>query len=152
MNEIKTSDIIKWQNNLVSMKDKNGRPLYSRNYLKTIQSQLSCIMNHAVRLYSLRKNPVHAAGSIGGDERSCLMGIWTVEEYRVFANAIIDEIEAYTAYEILYWGGLRLGELLALTSSDIDFENNEIYVTKSLQRIKGEVVITPPKKIGRAHV
>lgn len=51
----------------------------------------------------------------------------------------------YTAYEILYWGGLRLGELLALTSSDIDFENNEIYVTKSLQRIKGEVVITPPK-------
>lgn len=145
MNEIKTSDIIKWQNNLVSMKDKNGRPLYSRSYLKTIQSQLSCIMNHAVRLYNLRKNPVHAAGSIGGDERSSLMGIWTVDEYRTFANAIMDEIEAYTAYEILYWGGLRLGELLALTSSDIDFENNEIYVTKSLQSIKGEVVITPPK-------
>lgn len=145
MNEIKASDIIKWQNTLIAMKDENGNPKYSRKYLKTIQAQLSAIMNHAVRLYELRKNPVHAAGPIGGEERTQEMQIWTKEEYRKFSEAISDNVETFTAFEVLYWGGLRLGEMLALTPSDIDFENNEIHVTKSLQHIKGKIVITPPK-------
>lgn len=145
MNEIKPSDIIKWQNTLTTMTDENGRPLYSRKYLKTIQSQLSAIFNHAVRLYSLRQNPVHVAGPIGGDDRTEEMKIWTKEEYRKFSEAVSDNVESFTAFEILYWGGLRLGEMLALTKEDIDFDNNEIRVTKSLQRIEGEIVITPPK-------
>ena len=48
-------------------------------------------------------------------------------------------------FETLYWCGLRLGELLALTPADFDFENKIIHVTKSYQRIKGEDIITPPK-------
>lgn len=145
MNEIKASDIIKWQNTLITMKDENGRPLYSKKYLKTIQSQLSCIFNHAVRLYELKKNPVHAAGPIGGDDRTQEMNIWSKEEYRAFSEAISDNIESFTAFEVLYWGGLRLGEMLALTLGDIDFKKDEIHVTKSLQHIKGKIVITPPK-------
>lgn len=145
MNEIKASDIIKWQNTLMDMKDDDGKPLYSRKYLKTIQAQLSCIFNHAVRLYELKKNPVHAAGPIGGDERTIEMKIWTKEEYKTFSEAISDNVESFTAFEILYWGGLRLGEMLALTPDDIDFENDEIKVTKSLQHLRGEIVITPPK-------
>ena len=145
MNEIKPSDIIKWQNTLTTMTDENERPLYSRKYLKTIQSQLSAIFNHAVRLYSLRQNPVHVAGPIGGDDRTEEMKIWTKEEYRKFSEAVSDNVESFTAFEILYWGGLRLGEMLALTKEDIDFDNNEIRITKSLQRIEGEIVITPPK-------
>ena len=49
-------------------RDDDDRFMYSRKYLKTIQSQFSSIMNHAVRLYDLKKNPIHAAGPIGGDE------------------------------------------------------------------------------------
>lgn len=145
MNEIRARDIIKWQNTMMEMKDDNGDPLYSRKYLRSIQAQLSCIFNHAVRLYELKKNPVHAAGPIGGDERSMEMQIWTKEEYRMFSEAISDNIESFTAFEILYWGGLRLGEMLALTPDDIDFDNDEIKVTKSLQHIRGTIVITPPK-------
>lgn len=145
MNEIKASDIIKWQNTLMEMKDDDGRPLYSKKYLKTIQAQLSCIFNHAVRLYELKKNPVHAAGPIGGDERTIEMKIWTKEEYKAFSEAISDNIESFTAFEILYWGGLRLGEMLALRPEDIDFENDLINVNRSLQHIKGEIIITPPK-------
>ncbi len=115
MNEIKASDIIKWQNTLMLMKDENGRPLYSRKYLKTIQSQLSCIFNHAVRLYELKKNLVHAAGPMGGDERIIDINVWSKDEYRAFSGAISDNIESFTAFEVLYWGGLRLGEMLALT-------------------------------------
>ncbi len=40
---------------------------------------------------------------------------------------------------------MRLGELLALTISDIDFDNNMISITKSYQRIGKKDVITDPK-------
>jgi len=52
---------------------------------------------------------------------------------------------SYYAFETLYWCGLRLGEMLALTPADFDFERKIIHVTKSFQRIKGEDIITPPK-------
>lgn len=145
MCDIRTSDIIKWQNTLMVMQDDGGRYLYSRKYLKTIQAQFSCIMNHAVRLYNLKSNPIHAAGPIGGDERTVEMSIWTTDEYRAFSEAISDNIESFTAFEILYWSGLRLGEMLALTPADIDFENDIIDVNKSLQHLDGEIIVTPPK-------
>jgi len=49
------------------------------------------------------------------------------------------------AFQILYWCGLRVGELLALTPQDIDFDNKVIRVTKSYQRLEGKDVITDPK-------
>ena len=45
----------------------------------------------------------------------------------------------------MYWCGLRLGEMLALTPADFDFEANTLSVTKSYQRLKGRDVITDPK-------
>jgi integrase len=52
---------------------------------------------------------------------------------------------SFYAFEILYWCGLRVGELLALTPADIDFERKTIRVNKSYQRLKREDVITAPK-------
>ena len=46
---------------------------------------------------------------------------------------------------ILYWTGMRIGELLALTYKDIDFEKRTISVNKSYQRLEGKDIITPPK-------
>ena len=51
----------------------------------------------------------------------------------------------YQAFEVLYWCGLRLGELLALTPSDFNFTQDTIRINKSLQRLKGKNVITEPK-------
>ena len=52
---------------------------------------------------------------------------------------------SYHAFQILYWCGLRVGELLALTPQDIDFDNKVIRITKSYQRLEGKDVITDPK-------
>lgn len=40
---------------------------------------------------------------------------------------------------------MRLGELLALTPQDIDFENKVIKITKSYQRLQCKDIITDPK-------
>ena len=70
---------------------------------------------------------------------------WTQTEYEKFAEAVADKPLSYFAFEILYWCGLRLGEMQALTPEDIDFERNTIRINKSYQRINRKDVITPPK-------
>ena len=143
MIDIKASDVVAWQNKMLSMTDENGQH-YSAVYLKTIHNQLSAIFNHAVRFYDLPKNPALIAGNMG-KEKTKEMLFWTKEEYIKFSEAIMDKPMSFYAFEILYWCGLRLGEMLALTVEDFDFENNMVRVNKSLQRIGGEDIITDPK-------
>ena len=80
-----------------------------------------------------------------GKEETGEMRFWTQEEYETFVEKVADKEETYMAFEILYWCGVRLGELLALTPEDFDLEKNSLRINKSLQRIHGEDVITDPK-------
>lgn len=73
------------------------------------------------------------------------MQFWTQEEFTKFDDALIDKRQSYIAFKVLYWTGMRLGELLALTIGDIDFDKNMISITKSYQRIGKKDVITDPK-------
>lgn len=53
--------------------------------------------------------------------------------------------EYYYAYEILYWCGLRQGEMFALTMDDVDLDERVIHVTKTYHRVNKQDVITTPK-------
>ena len=52
---------------------------------------------------------------------------------------------SYYAFEMLYWTGIREGELLVLTPEDFNFEKKTLWINKSYQRLEGEDVITDPK-------
>ena len=142
--EIKTKDIVKWQNELLEYRDPKTGKGYSKTYLKAIHNELNAIINYAVRYYDLKDNPVRKAGSIGISNAE-EMHFWTLEEYLKFADVMMDEPFFFYAFEVLYWCGLREGELLALTFNDINFDDNTISVTKTYQIIKGEEIIGPPK-------
>lgn len=73
------------------------------------------------------------------------MKFWTKEEYKKFADEMMDKPVSYYAFEMLYWCGIREGELLALTAGDFDFEKGSVTISKSYQRLHGEDVITTPK-------
>lgn len=143
MCSITAQQIITWQNELINFKDANGKP-YSPVYLKTIHNQLSAIFNHAVRYYNLRENPCKKAGSMG-KKKNREMLFWTKEEYLRFAEAMMDKPMSYYAFEVLYWCGIREGELLALTPSDFDFQKRTLTINKSFQRVNGKNLITSPK-------
>ena len=143
MSSITPQQIIRWQNELINYRDKNGNP-YSPVYLKTIQNQLSAIFNHAVRYYNLKENPCVKAGSMG-KKKSREMLFWTKDEYLKFIDAMMDKPLSFYAFEMLYWCGIREGELLALTPSDFDFQKRTVTISKSYQRISGRDVITTPK-------
>ena len=143
ISDITPADIRKWQNDLMEYKDEKGKP-YSQTYLKTINNQLTAIFNFAVRYYGLSRNPCQIAGSMGKSHAE-EMNFWTTEEFKVFLSSVEDKPASRIGFSILFYCGLRIGEMLALTLSDIDFENNSISITKSFQRIHGNDVITPPK-------
>lgn len=145
MGEIEPKDVIAWQNELLSYKGENGE-VYSPTYLKTIHSQLSAIFNHAVRFYHLPSNPAQRAGTMGSEEHKEML-FWTKEEYLKFADVMMDKPVSYYAFELLYWCGIRMGELLALTPTDFDFEKSTLTINKSYQRLKGKDIITSPKTV-----
>ena len=143
MCDIEPKDIIKWQNELEALTDKQGKH-YAPTYLRAINSQLSAIFNHACRYYKLHENPVSKVPAIG-KKKAKEMDFWTKEEYLKFADAMMDKPLSYYAFELLYWCGIRLGEMLALTPGDFNFDNNTVSISKSYQRIHGKDVITEPK-------
>ncbi len=143
LSEITAKDVIDWQNEIRNIKDSKGK-IYSPTYLKTVHNQLSSIFNHAVRYYGLPLNPASRAGNMGTEEHSEML-FWTKDEYLKFAEAMMDKPLSYYAFEMLYWCGIREGELLALTPADFDFTNGTLSISKSYQRLKGEDVITSPK-------
>ena len=143
INEITPKDIRKWQNSLTAYRDENGKP-YSQTYLKAINNQLTAMFNYAVKYYDLRDNPCRKAGSIGKSQAGERQ-FWTKQEFKQFLVTVEDKPEARMAFLLLYWTGMRIGELLALTYNDIDLEKRTISINKSYQRLDGRDIITPPK-------
>lgn len=137
MNEITPSDIIQWQN---VIREKN----YSETYLRMIQNQMTALFTHAYNIYGLKSNPCKKIKKMGKSDANRL-DFWTKDEYDKFIATIDHDDRYYTLFEILFWTGCRVGELLALTKSDIDFQNNQIHISKTYYRMNGEDVITTPK-------
>ena len=108
MRDIRPKDIIQWQNEQISYRDEKGKP-YAPTYLKTLQSELSALFNHAVRFYELKSNPVVKAGPLGKGKAEEML-FWTKEEYLKFIEAVKDKPYSYHAFQILYWCGLRVGD------------------------------------------
>lgn len=77
------------------------------------------------------------------ERMKCLF--WTQEEYEAFIKAVKDKPHLYYVFEILYWCGLWMGELLALTKEKFDFKTGTIKIDEFLQRIDGRNIVTTPK-------
>ena len=129
MCDVRPIDVIRWQNELTEHRDADGKP-WAPTYLRTVNNQLNAIFNHAERYYGLTDNPVRRVDKIGS-KKGGEMQFWTKDEYLRFSEAVMDKPLSFYAFEVLYWTGIRCGELLALTPSDFIFETSELSITKS---------------------
>lgn len=143
INQIDERMIRKWQNWILGLRKPNGES-YSETYIKTINNQLSAILNHAVTYYKLPYNPVHRTGSIG-QKHADSMEFWTLDEFNRFIAYFEDDPLYNFVYNLLYYTGMRQGEMLALTLADFDLEEKTISINKNWGVRKGKNAITTTK-------
>lgn len=142
ISEIEPADIAAWQTDLLA----KG---LSNTYMHNINLYLKAIFRYAVDYVGLPKNPCkESIGSL----KTKKLDFWTPEEYKKFSDECKNNIEYFTMFEILYYTGMREGELLALTLNDIDFNNRTISINKTYYRIKGKDLINPPKTEGSERI
>ncbi len=135
----------RWQNELLDYRNNKGRP-FSDTYLKTINNQLSAILNYAIVYYKLAKNPCRSVGSIGKSNADA-MQIWTLDQFEQFIG-YEKKAAGRLAFNVLFWSGIREGELLALTRNDFIHSGTDEYrlnVNKNFEVVKGTQYILTPK-------
>ncbi|AJA50097.1 ICEBs1 integrase [Clostridium pasteurianum DSM 525 = ATCC 6013] len=136
VNEVTPNSVRKWQNEMI----KKG---YSQTYLKTINNQIRAIFNFAIKYYNLDSSPALKAGPMGKKDAES-MKFWTVEEFKKFIQ-FDDKSASELAFKILFWTGMRSGELMALTFKDVDLNNKTININKTCTRLNRKDIISEPK-------
>ena len=135
VSDITPEDVAEWQTQLLGKK-------FSASHTRQLNAYLRMLFKYAVDYLRLPRSPVIA--QICKPQKGNI-DFWTPEEYRKFSEHIKDNIELHTAFEILFYTGMRKGELLALTMNDIDFQAKKIRINKTLAYVHGEYIMQPPK-------
>lgn len=145
INEVTPVMVRNWQNDISKTDVKRGLGKLKPTSLKLIDSTLTGIFSYAVNYYDLPSNPCKKAGCIGSFKPEKIQ-FWTLQEFKTFIDVIPEnDITSITIFTLLFYTGMRIGELLALTPNDIDLSNNSINVNKNYHRIDKKDVVTPPK-------
>lgn len=137
MKEITPLHIREWQNIQISLK-------FTAPYLRSLHQFLSRIFDYCVRYHYLAENPCDRVDPLGKRRLSRKGNIWRPDEYeRVYRHMSITQHRA--ALAVLFWSGIRKGELYGLQWQDYCPITKSIRVERNYQRLNGKAVIMPPK-------
>ena len=147
--------IREWQNEILEKKNENGKP-FSENSKANIYAALKSLFNWAAKYQGLNENPCKNLGAFGSKKNRSEMKIWSVDDFNKFINFLESKnkekngkySDAIIIFKVLFWTGLRIGEVLALTFDDINLEEKFIDVNKTISRINKKEYVTTPKTLG----
>jgi integrase len=135
--EITPAIVRKWQTHIIQEQ-------FSNSYTAIICNALSSIFNFGIRYYNLSCNPAKIAGSIGS-LKPIHTNFFTLDEYKLFSS-VLDK-DFLVIFDLLYYSGIRIGELLALTQSDIDFLAGTVSISKTYYKINNSEYVGTPKTL-----
>lgn len=154
---------------------KYGKGSYKIGSIKKFHKIISGIMRTAVRWNVIEENPCDKVGLPRERTKNNDVKHFTLEQAMIFLEAMdkpysvpfrgrkitvpngkVIELDTYMKerrlplqfkifYRLSLFGGLRKGELIALTWQDIDFENNTLSITKSAGHIQEGQIIKSTK-------
>lgn len=144
INAITPATVRQWQAEIKERKSKrDGKPL-SPAMLGSIHKSFSAVLNYAVKYYKLPSNPARLSGSMGA-RKSPEMHFWTIEQFKAFQKTIESDDLHAVAFALLFYTGVRKGELLALTPADFNLKAGLLTISKSYTRLQRKDLIQPPK-------
>lgn len=122
LKSIRPRDVTKYQDDIIDEK-------YAPSHIKKIHTTLSAVFNFAIKQEYTKENPAMIAGNVELEEEKHV-NFWTLDEFKTFIKHVDNPLH-HAFFMTLYYSGARKGELLALTWSDIDFDNNTININKT---------------------
>ena len=136
INDITSTDLQSYFNTL-----KN----YSDSTIKKIVEQFSQAFTLAMNKGYITRNPMTDVIRPKSIKERKIVRALTIEEQQILTNYLINIPIAEEPYKVAYliemYLGLRIGEVLALKSTDIDLHRNLIFVNKTLTRDRNDKVI-----------
>lgn len=136
ISDITSSDI---QNYLNSLKH------YSTSQIKKVKEQFSQAFREAHNNGYITKNPMNNIVRPKSHKLPKKVKALQLEQQQDFSSYLLNIPIAEDKYKVAYliemFLGLRIGEILALRTTDIDLQRNLIYVTKTLSIDKNHKVI-----------
>lgn len=109
---------------------------YSNSYIKKIYEQFKQSYNLAINKGYISKNPLYDVIKPKSIKEDKIVRALEIEEQQIFTNYLINktiEEEPYkNVYLIQIYMGLRVGEVLALRSGDVDLRKNILQVNKTI--------------------
>ena len=120
------SDIISWK---IYIEKQN----FSYNYKSYLYYALTSIFEFLEKFYKIEKNYAKLEGNFKNNDLNKNGNIWTMNEFNKFIDSVDDNYYKIL-FKLLYFTGMRKGELLGLTWSDIDFYNKTISINKTITR------------------
>lgn len=116
-----------WFRYLKNKKDTKNQ-LYSSNTLRRIYCVLSRIFDEAVKNGWIERNIVKLSDNFPVDkEKQRKVKFQTLEEFNLFMSVVDDEFWQ-VAFNLMFWHGLRAGELLALDLEHFDLETKKLSI------------------------
>lgn len=136
VSEIDRAAVSQWRDSLLA----KG---YKTTYLHLIHSVLTNIFSYAVEFYGLTSNPSKNVQGFTSQAKKNV-DFWTLEEFQKFAITLKKPVHIIAFY-LLFWTGMRVGEMLALTWNDIDLDEGTISITKTLYQVGKKVFVNETK-------
>ena len=128
--QLNAYSISQWKNDLL----KNG---FKEHYINQIIKCFRSFVQFASSIAKIDNRVIDELDIVKLYEVKEEMKIWNVDEFNKFISVVDDEYY-HTLFTTLFWSGLRISELKALTPNDI--VNNELVISKRLEskaKIKG---------------
>ena len=119
---------------------------YSKAYLLSMRKELSAVLNFAMNRYGWEDNPSKNVPRMGEFDTSVRKDDWwTIDEFDTFISQIDKDSRYYVIWNVLFYSGIRLGELLALKREDVSVDNSCIYIDETYARLNQKDILTDPK-------
>lgn len=144
--QVDVKDVRDWQNKLLSAKGKVTNKLLRDGYTHGIQNDLRTIFNYGVKMRYIQGSPF-LVGNVSKKEAKKVIKHWTPAEFRQFIDYAYQKKPIYADfYTVLYWTGMRAGEVLALRYKDVDLIHGTIDVNKTYDNVNKRDEETPKSK------
>ncbi|MEK4433019.1 tyrosine-type recombinase/integrase [Paenibacillus sp. FSL M7-0802] len=129
LGEVNSNDIKKFVSYIRKKKTKKNKE-FAESYVQRIFDIVVYSLNYAVKGEMIKVNPTNKIDRPKRVKRK--LSIWTVEQIQSFLDSLKDS-RHYIVFYLAVHTGMRQGEILGLPWSNVDFQNNVITVTQTLE-------------------